>query len=228
MTSTSARRPPSAGHPHGAVLPVACSALRPGLVLALAVALAPSLAVGGCGALFPEVAADAGGSGAAAALERLDASGREALGVYAAAPPNKAFAIADGGAWGWRGAAGTLAAAQEDALARCGSVSAGQPCRVVAWDAGGALGDPQAAGGPPQDMPALDDPGVTAFQTFLAAEGNKAFAVSPDGAWGWRASSSLPLEAVQEEARQNCARHADACDVVVTAPDLQGLASLPR
>lgn len=206
-----------------------CPAPRRRQAVRVLCAAAPLLA--GCGGLFPDVAADAGGSGAAVALEALDAAGRQALDSYAAAPPDKAFAVADGGAWGWQGGETSLAAAQDRALERCQAIAAVRACHVVAWDAGNgwAAADPTPAGRPPgAEPPPLDDPGVAAFQTFVAATGNKAFAVSPDGAWGWRASATLPLEAVQEEARATCARHAEGCQVVVSAPDVRGLASLPR
>lgn len=223
--------------------PVALARL--GTVLPVVIAL-PLLAA--CEGLFPDVAADAGGSGAAVALEKLDAAGRQALEAYTVASPNKAFAASDGGAWGWQGGETSLTAAQNRALERCEGVAGSTTCHIVAWDVGSgwtAPATPAATGAAPTAavpddaapddaapddaaLPVLDDPGVAAFQTFLGADGNKAFAVAPDGAWGWRASSTLPLEAVQEEARANCARHADGCQVVVTAPDTQGLASLPR
>lgn len=210
-------------------------------VVAVALSAAvPALLLSACEGLFPEVGADAGGSGAAAALSTLDAAGRQAFEAYGAAPPNKAFALSEDAAWAWHGGAPSLTSAQSSALERCEAVAAAPPCHIVAWDVGtgwtaeGDTGAANTAGSATghdtgnDTMPALDDPGVAAFQTFLAADGNKAFAVSPDGAWGWRASSTLPLEAVQQEAQASCARHAEGCEVVVTAPDLQGLASLPR
>ena len=178
------------------------------------VAVLGGVVLAGCGPMMPpqDNAMGPGGSGSVAALERLDDAGMRALEAYALARPNKAFAAAQDGSWGWQGGAANIATAEQLAMERCSAVTTAGSCRVVAWDAGGAWqtgsGDANAvapSAGALAATPPLDDPGVAAFQTFLAAGGNKAFAVSPDGAWGWRASSELPLEEVQQQAQANCA-----------------------
>ncbi|KJS39153.1 MAG: hypothetical protein VR70_08680 [Rhodospirillaceae bacterium BRH_c57] len=176
----------------------------------------------------PRTAQGPGGSGSVAALESLDAAGVSALEAYAVAAPNKAFAMASDGAWGWQAGAAGVTEAEQQALERCAAVSTSGACQVVAWDAAADWAASSTDTQPFGATPPLDDPGVAAFQTFLAMGGNKAFAVSPDGAWGWRASTALPLEDVQQQARDNCARHGDGCTVVVTAPDVEALAALPR
>lgn len=190
--------------------------------------LAACAGPGGPDALRTATAIGPGGSGSMAALEALDAAGVRALEAYAVAAPIKAFALAADGAWGWQAGATGVEAAGQQAVDRCTAVSASGPCRVVAWDAAAdwtaSTMDSRSFGA----TPPLDDPGVAAFQTFLAVGGNKAFAVSPDGAWGWRASTTLPLEDVQQQARDTCARHGDGCEVVITAPDVEALAALPR
>lgn len=168
----------------------------------------------------------AGGGGPAAALERLDEAGLRALETYGQSPAPKAFAVAADGGWGWVAAVPDLPTAEAQALSRCAGVATAGPCRVVAWDAGGRWDD----AGPlsQQGFSGVEDPAVAAFQTFLAADGNKAFATGADGAWGWRASTSLPLEEVQQEALAGCARHGIDCTVVITAPDMAALAERPQ
>lgn len=208
-------------------VPSALPVRRFALGLALYVMLLTACTGPGMPKITP-AATDPGGSGSLAGLEALDAAGVSALEAYAVAAPDKAFAVGPGGAWGWQAGATGVAAAEQQALERCAAVSASGACRVVAWDAAADWTASSAGTGPFGATPPLDDPGVAAFQTFLAVGGNKAFAVSPDGAWGWRASTALPLEDVQQQARDNCARHGDGCAVVVTAPDVEALAALPR
>lgn len=105
---------------------------------------------------------------------------------------------------------------------------------LLAACAGPAVPDtPRTAQGPGGSgsvaaLESLDAAGVSALEAYAVAAPNKAFAMASDGAWGWRASTALPLEDVQQQARDNCARHGDGCTVVVTAPDVEALAALPR
>lgn len=70
---------------------------------------------------------------AAAPLPHLDAAGQEAYQAYLAAPEHKAFAIAPGGAWGWKAELMSLAQVQADALVACQANTA-QKCVLYARD----------------------------------------------------------------------------------------------
>lgn len=59
-----------------------------------------------------------------------------------------------------------------------------------------ALGDVKA-------IPHLDPSGEAAYRAFLAADGHRAFAIAPGGAWAWR-SEATSAEAAAEETLDNC------------------------
>ncbi|TXM69776.1 prolyl oligopeptidase family serine peptidase [Methylobacterium sp. WL120] len=72
-----------------------------------------------------------------AALEpppRVGVGGSKDFETYRAAASHKAFAVSAGGAYAWRTAQGTKAAAIEAALQRCELSAGGKPCRLYAVD----------------------------------------------------------------------------------------------
>lgn len=62
--------------------------------------------------------------------------------------------------------------------------------------------------------PRLDARALRSFQDFLNAGPNKAFAVSPEGAYGWRAGVNTREIAV-EEALKTCAKFAPDCQLYI-------------
>lgn len=166
----------------------------------------------------------------------LDAAGREAYETFLAAAGTKAFAVSAEGVWGWVAEAPSAEVAERVAVARC-QEAAGEPCVVIAAltgrdaDAARAAPSPtpgaaEADAGAPS-LTALGASGREAYETFLRAEGNKAFAIGPAGAWAWRASQDATLRAMEAEALETCARRATApCQVAATGirvDDLDGV-----
>lgn len=62
--------------------------------------------------------------------------------------------------------------------------------------------------------PRLDPRGLRSFQDFLNSGPNKAFAVSPEGAYGWRAGLNT-RETAAEEALKTCAKYAPNCELYI-------------
>jgi thiol-disulfide isomerase/thioredoxin len=75
----------------------------------------------------------AGGVACAGTPPHLDAAGRGDYAEYLRAPDHRAFAIAPGGAWGWKAAAGSHDDAVDAALAACGE-NAQQKCLLYSAD----------------------------------------------------------------------------------------------
>ena len=62
--------------------------------------------------------------------------------------------------------------------------------------------------------PNLSPSGLRSFQDFLNAGPNKAFAVSPRGAYGWRAGQNTKENAI-ESALDNCRKYASDCALYI-------------
>lgn len=62
--------------------------------------------------------------------------------------------------------------------------------------------------------PRLSASGLRSFQDFLRQGPNKAFAVSPDGAYGWRAGVATRDDAIRD-ALANCRKHASDCELYI-------------
>jgi dienelactone hydrolase len=60
----------------------------------------------------------------------------------------------------------------------------------------------------------LNENGRKAFAHYLAAGPHKAFAMSPKGAFGWRAARRT-IEEARQGALDNCAKHAPDCRIVI-------------
>src|SRR5277367_4440886 len=84
------------------------------------------------------IAVAIGGGAPAAAQEILDLdrvamlapAGRAAYRAFLADEFHRAFALADGGAWGWRSGKATVEDASAEALAHCAE-RATEPCRIL-------------------------------------------------------------------------------------------------
>ncbi len=67
--------------------------------------------------------------------------------------------------------------------------------------------------------PRLAPSGLRSFQDFLNAGPNKAFAVSPEGAYGWRAGVNTRETAI-EEALKTCGKYARNCELYVVNEEI--------
>lgn len=76
---------------------------------------------------------DAASLNDAAAVPHLDKRGQAAYRQFTAATPNRAFAIAPGGAWGWSADADSTQQAEQGALANC-QANTQQTCMIYARD----------------------------------------------------------------------------------------------
>lgn len=146
-------------------------------------------------------------------LHDLSDAGLAAFAAYRLAPAPKAFAVGAEGAWGWVAAVDDLDAARAMALDRCAGHS-DIGCRVVAV---------QAPGLP--DISDLPPPGQRAYEAFLRADGSKAFAVSPDGAWAWVAAAGITGEVARARALETCAERADGCAVIGVGYGVDGISA---
>jgi hypothetical protein len=59
----------------------------------------------------------------------------------------------------------------------------------------------------------LNARGKRAFESYLAAKNNRAFAAAPDGSFGWRTGRST-IEDAKKEALELCEENADDCEIV--------------
>lgn len=69
---------------------------------------------------------------------------------------------------------------------------------------------PKTASVPPSHLSAR---GKRAFESYLAAKNNKAFAVASDGSFGWRTGRDT-LEEAKAGAMHNCEESADDCEII--------------
>ncbi|MBK1836388.1 alpha/beta hydrolase [Azospirillum sp. YIM B02556] len=152
----------------------------------------------------------------------LSAANRAKFPAYVEAGGNKAFAVAPDGAYGWKSGLRSLDEAQKGALESCAAHSQ-KGCRIAYLNdrpagapASGALaeerrGTPVRLEPPPELSAANRDK----FGAYVAAAGRKAFAVSQDGAFGWK--SGMPSEdAARRAALDNCAKFTrHTCYVVI-------------
>lgn len=69
---------------------------------------------------------------------------------------------------------------------------------------------PKTASVPPSHLNAR---GKRAFESYLAAKNNKAFAAAPDGSFGWRTGRDT-VEEAKQQALELCEENADDCEIV--------------
>ncbi|WP_042696217.1 CocE/NonD family hydrolase [Azospirillum sp. B506] len=153
----------------------------------------------------------------------LSAANRAKFPAYVAAGGNKAFAVSPDGAYSWKSGLRSLDEAQRTALESCATHTQ-KGCRIAYLNdrpAGGAS-DQTAAAAPPRNTrvrleppPELSAAGREKFDAYVSATGRKAFAVSQDGAFGWK--SGVPSEdAARRGALDNCAKYTrHTCYVVI-------------
>lgn len=170
---------------------------------------------------------------------QLSESGVRSFRDFLRQGPNKAFAVSPDGAFGWRAGVATPEDAIADALANCHKHA--PVCETYAVNDEIVRGKPQAQRTsqrtrsdslPPP--PRLSEEGLRHFQNFLRAPGNKAFAVAPDGAFGWQSGTSSREVAI-ERALARCKQHAPDCRIYIVneelvrdnAPRQQPNASIP-
>lgn len=77
-------------------------------------------------------------------------------------------------------------------------------------DSWGNLANVDIAGDEVDPVANLGQPGQEAYLTYSKAGGSKAFAVGPDGSWGWASEEAGETEA-RQEAIANCEQHGDGC-----------------
>ncbi|KAA0597985.1 dienelactone hydrolase [Azospirillum lipoferum] len=159
----------------------------------------------------------------------LPAASRAKFPAYVEAGGNKAFAVSPDGAYGWKSGMRSLDEAQKGALENCMSHSQ-KGCRIAylndrpagaGADMAAAAPMAPAAQGPRSTHVRLEPPpelsaaGRDKFDAYVSAGGRKAFAVSQDGAFGWK--SGMPSEdAARRGALDNCAKFTrHTCYVVI-------------
>lgn len=155
----------------------------------------------------------------------LSAANRSKFPAYVAAGGNKAFAVSPDGAYGWKSGLRSLDEAQKGALETC-AMHTRQSCRIAYLNdrpagAGADMAAPAAQEGPRgtpvrlEPPPELSDANRPKFGAYVEAPGRKAFAVSRDGAFGWK-SGMASEDAARRGALDNCAKYTrHTCYVVI-------------
>lgn len=153
----------------------------------------------------------------------LSAANRAKFPAYVEAGGNKAFAVSPDGAYGWKSGMRSLDEAQKGALENCASHTQ-KGCRIAYLNdrpAGAGADAAAPAEAPRGTRVSLEPPkelsasGRDKFGAYVAAAGRKAFAVSQDGAFGWK--SGMPSEdAARRGALDSCAKYTrHTCYVVI-------------
>ncbi|BAI73110.1 dienelactone hydrolase [Azospirillum sp. B510] len=161
----------------------------------------------------------------------LSAANRAKFPAYVEAGANKAFAVSPDGAYGWKSGMRSLDEAQKGALENCSSHTQ-KGCRIAYLNdrPAGAAADMTTTSAPAFAAPAegprgsrggLEPPaelsasGRDKFGAYVTAPGRKAFAVSQDGAFGWKSGMSSE-DAARRGALDNCAKFTShTCYVVI-------------
>ncbi len=151
---------------------------------------------------------------------RLSASGLRSFQDFLRQGPNKAFAVSPDGAYGWRAGVATRDDAIRDALANCRKHASDCELYIVNDEVVRGKTPPpprtESALPPP---PNLNENGLQHFQNFLRAGPDKAFAVAPDGAFGWQSGMGSRDEAIRR-ALQRCGQYARDCRVYIVNDEL--------
>lgn len=164
---------------------------------------------------------------------RLSESGLRSFRDFLRQGPNKAFAVASDGSFGWRAGVATREDAIRDALANCSKHA--NDCRIYVVNdeierKTASSPQPRTSALPPP--PNLTDSGLRDFETFLRAPTHKAFAVAPNGAYGWQ-SGMDSREAAIRRALERCKEYSPNCrpyivnDELVTARNVPAPPSAP-
>ena len=154
---------------------------------------------------------------------RLSESGLRSFQDFLRQGPNKAFAVAPDGAYGWRAGVATREDAIKDALDNCEKHAIGCEIYVVndeiVRDKPRPQPERQAQNTSLPPPPRLSNEGKQHFQNFLRAGRNKAFAVAPDGAFGWQSGMDTREEAIRR-ALERCREHARDCQIYIVNDEL--------
>lgn len=165
------------------------------------------------------------------AYKLLGPTGQNGYEMFANAPGNKAFAVSEDGAWGVAFGLDDIDAAQAEAKTQCETVSDDEECTVFAVNGYVLLPDGEGGKHLVEDKlwrykNSLDEPapevrypvpyvgmmGREAFETYLAADEPKAFAVARDGSWAWRAGMQSSDQALNE-ALDACQKPGVSCTI---------------
>jgi dienelactone hydrolase len=141
---------------------------------------------------------------------KLSESGLRSFQDFLRQGPNKAFAVSPNGAYGWQSGVSTREEAISRALERCRNHA--PDCRIYAVNEEIVRTTTQT----PSDAtrltppPNLTDDGLRSFQDFLRSPNNRAFAVAPDGAYGWQSGMGSREQAIAR-ALERCKEFAKDC-----------------
>jgi dienelactone hydrolase len=149
----------------------------------------------------------------------LSESGLRSFRDFLRAGPNKAFAAAPDGAFGWQAGFSTREDAIEHALERCRKHAPNCAIYVVNDEVVRTTTPERQKTSVLPPPPRLSDSGLRAFQDFLRAEPNKAFAVAPDGAYGWQ-SGMNSRELAISRALERCKEFAKDCRLYVVNEEI--------
>jgi dienelactone hydrolase len=158
---------------------------------------------------------------------KLSESGLRSFQDFLRAGPNKAFAVASDGAYGWQAGLATREDATERALERCRKHA--RDCELYVVNDEVVRGKPQPQ---PQSQsqsrqntralpppPNLSESGLRDFENFLRARQHKAFAVTPEGAYGWRTGVGSREEAMKD-ALAICEKYGSGCRLYLVNDEL--------
>lgn len=167
------------------------------------------------------------------AYAQLASAGQNGFELFTTAPSNKAFAISPKGAWGVAYGVDDMDAAQDQALKECQALAKEDEGECIVFAVNQYVLMPDGKGGTtlveqniwrhkagvfrPQPevlyaVPYLGDIGQEAFETYLAADPPKAFALSREGHWAWRAGMN-DLGQALNEALNACQKPGIPCTI---------------
>lgn len=158
---------------------------------------------------------------------RLSNEGKQHFENFLRAPANKAFAVASDGAFGWQSGMNTRDEAIARALERCSEHA--RDCRIYIVNNELTRGEtprPQSRNNSIPPPPKLSSDGLRDFENFLQAREHKAFAVTPDGAYGWRTGAPSREEAIQS-ALATCEKYGRGCRLYLVNNELVTQAAPP-
>lgn len=151
---------------------------------------------------------------------RLSASGLRSFQEFLRHGPNKAFAVSPDGAYGWRAGVATREDAIRDAFDNCRKHASDCELYIVNDEIVREKRQPpsrNASALPPP--PNLTDSGLRDYENFLRARQHKAFAVTPDGAYGWRTGAASRDDAIRD-AIATCNKYGSGCRLYLVNDEL--------
>lgn len=147
------------------------------------------------------------------AVQALPESGRDAFQTYLGLALPKAFAVdKENKAFGYIGGIGDVQSAELEAVKRCSAVSSVGDCKVISVN---EMPTVSMNGSRVIAPDAIDNAAETRSKSiaeYTEAQGPKALATSPGGAWGWVAGTKSVDEA-RNQALTRCAGWGDNCTI---------------